>query len=214
MYLPRPFEETRPDILRAFIRENPLGTLVVMTENGLDANHIPFEFDPEPAPHGTLHGHVARSNPVWRQFSPAIEALVVFHGPQSYVSPSWYPTKQETGQAVPTWNYIVVHARGPLRAIDDSPRVRAHLEQLTAHHEAGRPHPWHIADAPADYVSKQIGQIIAIEIPLSQLVGKWKVSQNRVERDRIGTAQGLLEEKRPGSDAMAAAISKTLDERG
>jgi transcriptional regulator len=213
MYVPKIFEERRPEILHSLIREHPLGTLVVMTANGLEANHLPFEIDAEPAPHGTLHGHVARANPVWREFDSGVEALVVFNGPQSYVSPEWYPTKQESGKAVPTWNYVVVHARGTLHAIDDPVRARAHLEQLTAHHEAGRPHPWKITDAPADYVAQMLKQVVPIEIRLTQLFGKWKVNQNRAERDRSGVVQGLLREPAMGAREMADIVGRALDEK-
>ncbi len=211
MYLPKPFEEKRPEIMHAVIGERPLGTLIVMTANGLEANHLPFEIDPQPAPFGTLHGHVSRANRVWRDFSPEIEALVVFTGPDSYITPSWYASKQETGQVVPTWNYVVVHARGPLRIVDDSQRLRQHVEGLVARHEAGRAQPWQITDAPADYISKQLAGIVAIEIPITQLSGKWKLSQNRTPKDRRGVLEGLLQEENPAAAAMAAAVQQTLD---
>lgn len=211
MYLPKIFEERRPEVLHSLIREYPLGTLVVMTAKGLEANHLPFEVDAEPAPHGVLHGHVARANPVWREFDSGVEALVVFNGPQSYVSPEWYPTKQESGKAVPTWNYVVVHARGSLHVMDDPVRARAHLEQLTAHHEAGRPHPWKLTDAPADYIEQMLKQIVPIEIRLTDLFGKWKVNQNRVDRDRAGVARGLARETRAGAQEMAEVVGRSLD---
>ena len=119
MYLPKHFEETRVEILHGLIRAQPLGALVTLMPGGLDADHIPFEVDPEPAPFGTLRGHVARANPVWRDASRDAEALVIFQGPGAYISPSWYPTKKETAKVVPTWNYVVVHAHGALRVIDD-----------------------------------------------------------------------------------------------
>ena len=211
MYLPKMFEETRPEVLQQLLREHPLGTLVVMTANGLDANHIPFEYEPQPLPWGTLHGHVSRANPVWRDFSPDTEALAIFQGPQSYVSPSWYPSKQETGKAVPTWNYVVVHARGPLKVIDDSQRLRTHVEHLVARHERHRNPPWQVTDAPADYIEKQLSLIVAIEIPLTSLRGKWKVGQNRTPRDRQGMLEGLLQEGRPEATALAAAMRTTSD---
>jgi transcriptional regulator len=212
MYLPKMFEERRPEILHDTIRKHSLGTLVVMTANGLEANHIPFEIAADAGPFGTLHGHVARANPVWRDFDAGVEALVVFNGPQGYVTPSWYPTKQESGKAVPTWNYIVVHARGTLRVVDEPGKTRAHLEQLTAHHEAGRPHPWKLTDAPQDYLEQMFRQIVPIEIPLTQLFGKWKVNQNRVERDRVGVMAGLKDEAALGALEMAAAVERSLEE--
>src|SRR5262245_28447641 len=128
MYLPNNFKEDRVDVVHRLIREHPLGALVTLTSQGLEANHIPFLVDPDPVPFGTLRGHVARANPVWREFSGAVEALVIFQGAQTYVSPSWYPTKRETGKVVPTWNYLVAHAYGRLRPIEDTAWLRAFVE--------------------------------------------------------------------------------------
>jgi transcriptional regulator len=208
MYLPKHFEETRVETLHELIRAHPLGALVTLTPGGLDANHIPFEVDPEPAPFGTLRGHVARANPVWRDFARDVEALVMFQGPETYVSPSWYPSKQETAKVVPTWNYVVVHAHGPLRFIDDRRWLRAFVERLTNRHEAGRRDPWKITDAPADYIDKQVGAIVGLEIPLTRLVGKWKVSQNRPAQDRDGVVEGLRRQGDPASVAMADAVRR------
>jgi len=194
MYLPKHFEETRIEVLHGLIREHPLGALVTLGSSGLDANHIPFEIDPEPAPFGTLRGHVARANPLWREFSRDVEALVIFQGPGTYVSPAWYPTKHETARVVPTWNYVVVHAHGPLRVIDDRAWLRAFVTKLTSRHEAERPDPWKVTDAPADYIDKQLGAIIGLEIPVTRLVGKWKMSQNRPPQDRDGVVEGLRHE--------------------
>ncbi|RPH84998.1 MAG: FMN-binding negative transcriptional regulator, partial [Candidatus Rokuibacteriota bacterium] len=137
MYLPRHFEETRAPILHELIRAHPLGVLVGLTSSGLVANHIPFEVDPDPAPFGTLRAHVARANPFWRECAPDVEALAVFRGPDAYVSPAWYPTKRDTGKVVPTWDYAVVHAHGPVRFIEDRAWLRQLVEQLTNRHEAG-----------------------------------------------------------------------------
>ena len=193
MYLPKHFEETRVEVLHELIHAHPLGALVTLTRGGLDANHIPFEVDPEPAPFGTLRGHVARANPVWREFSREVEALVIFQGPGTYISPAWYPTKQETGRVVPTWNYAVVHAHGPLRFIDDKGWLRDFVTKLTNRHEATRREPWHVTDAPAEYIETQLGAIIGLEIPITRLVGKWKMSQNRPAQDQAGVVDGLEE---------------------
>ena len=201
MYLPRHFEETRAPILHELIRAYPLGVLVGLTSSGLVANHIPFEVDPDPAPFGTLRGHVARANPFWRECAPDVEALAVFRGPDAYVSPAWYPTKRDTGKVVPTWNYAVVHAHGPVRFIEDRAWLRQLVEQLTNRHEAGRREPWRITDAPPDYIDRQLGAIVGIEIPITRLVGKWKVGQNRPPEDRAGVVEGLSHE---GGDAAAA----------
>jgi transcriptional regulator len=200
MYLPRHFDESRVDVLHGLIHAHPLGALVTLTAGGLDANHIPFEVDPEPAPFGTLRGHVARANPVWRDLTPDVEALVIFQGPDIYVSPAWYPTKQETGKVVPTWNYAVVHAHGRPRFIDDREWLRGFVTALTNRHESGRPDPWQVTDAPADYVESMLGAIVGLEIPITRLVGKWKMSQNRPAQDRGGVVDGL---RREGGQAGA-----------
>jgi transcriptional regulator len=211
MYVPKHFEEPRVEVLHALIRACPLGALVVPTAGGMVANHIPFEISPEPAPLGTLRAHVARANPVWRDAAPGGEALVIFQGPDAYVSPAWYPTKKETGKVVPTWNYAVAHAYGPVRFIDDRVWLRAFVEMLTDRHEAGRPEPWKVADAPGDFVDTLVGAIIGDEISVDRLVGKWKVSQNRPAHDREGVAEAL---GRDGSDAAAVMGRLVRGERG
>jgi transcriptional regulator len=209
MYLPKHFEETRVQVLHDLIGAHPLGALVSMTSAGLEANHIPFEVDPEPAPFGTLRGHIARANPLWRECSRDVDALVIFQGPDIYVSPGWYATKQETGKVVPTWNYVVVHAYGTPRFIDDRDWLRAFVTKLTNRHEAQRPDPWAVTDAPADYIEQMLGAIIGLEIPIARLVGKWKVSQNRPAQDREGAAEGLLREGGASAAAMAELIRRS-----
>lgn len=199
MYSPRHFEETRPEVLHALMRAHALATLVTSGPEGLEANHLPFELDAE---QGLLRAHVARANPVWRMPEGGVEALAVFQGPSAYVSPSLYATKQEHGRVVPTWNYMVVHAHGRLRAIDDPAHARALVARLTERHEAGRPAPWKLEDAPADYLEKLLGQIVGIELRISRLSGKWKVSQNQPAANRASVEQGLREE---GGAAAAMA---------
>ena len=212
MYLPAHFEESRVDVLHEHIHAHPLGALVTLTPRGLDANHIPFEVDPEPAPFGTLRGHIARANPVWREVSRDVEALVIFHGPSMYLSPAWYPTKQETAKVVPTWNYAVVHAHGTPRFIDDRAWLRDFVTKLTNRHEAERRDPWHVTDAPADYIDKQLGAIIGLEIPIARLIGKWKVSQNRPAQDRAGVVEALSHEGHPAAVAMADLVRRSRSE--
>ena len=212
MYLPQHFEESRVDVLHGLIHTHPLGALVTLTADGLDANHIPFEVDPEPAPFGTLCGHVARANRVWRDLSPGVEALVIFQGPGTYISPAWYPTKQETAKVVPTWNYAVVHAHGTPRFIDDRAWLRDFVTKLTNRHEAERRDPWHVTDAPADYIDKQLGAIIGLEIPITRLIGKWKVSQNRPAQDRGGVVEALSHEGHPSATAMADLVRRANTE--
>jgi len=192
MYLPQHFEETRPDVLHELIRAQPLGLLVTMNDAGLQANPVPFILDPDPAGGpGILRAHVARANPLWRETRGDVDALVVFQGPQAYVSPNWYPSKAEHGKAVPTWNYVMVQARGPLRAIDDAAWVRAFVTRLTTRHEAVQAKPWAVTDAPPDYIDTMTRAIVGIELTLTALTGKWKVSQNRSAADRVGVANGL-----------------------
>ena len=198
MYLPRHFEQNDPAVLAAAMHEHALATLVVATPAGPTADLIPLEYHPQIGPHGTLRGHVARANPLWRHVGAAV--LAVFQGPQAYVSPNWYPSKREHGKVVPTWNYTMVQARGTLRAVDDAPWVRALVGRLTEWHEAAQVAPWAVEDAPDDYVQQMLGAIVGIEIELTSLVGKWKVSQNRSAADRAGVALAL------GTQPMAALV--------
>jgi transcriptional regulator len=177
--------------MHALMRAHPLATLVTVSSAGLNANHIPFYLSPEPAPYGTLLGHVARANPVWTDFAQNVEVLAIFHGPEHYISPSWYATKKETGKVVPTWNYVSVHAYGSLTVRDAPAWICAQIEALTAHHEAVFDKPWKITDAPQDFTEKLIGSIVGIEIVITQLMGKWKLSQNQPEQNREGVIAGL-----------------------
>jgi transcriptional regulator len=192
MYLPRHFEQTDPAALHALMRDHPLATWVTHTDDGLVVNHVPFRLDATRGPHGTLIGHVARANPVWQRPAPSV---FVFQGPQAYVSPGWYPSKQVHGKVVPTWNYAVVHAHGTPRVLDPVEARHAIVSQLTDAHEHGRGRPWSVDDAPDDYLAQMLAAIVAIEVPVERLVGKWKVSQNRGADDRQGVADGL---RQPG----------------
>jgi transcriptional regulator len=179
MYLPKAFEEHDPERLRHFIRSYPLGTLVTATTSGLEANHIPLLVAQTAGAAATLHGHIARANPLWRDVAPNAHTLVIFHGPDGFISPSWYPSKLENARVVPTWNYAVVHAHGLLRFIDDSTWVRAHVEALTNEHEANRDTPWAVTDASAEFVDKMVSAVVGVEVSITRWYGKWKVSQNR-----------------------------------
>jgi len=203
MYLPSHFEETRVDVLHQLVRERPLATLVTLGAAGLNANHLPFELDNEPLPNGTLRCHVARANPVWRDYSLGTEALVIFHGPQVYISPSWYETKTQSGEVVPTYNYAVVHAYGTLRIIQDRAWLRGLVTRLTERFESASAAPWQVSDAPEDFIEKQLGAIVGIEIAVTRLAGKWKVSQNRPALDRAGVVEALSEIA--GADGLAVA---------
>ena len=207
MYIPKHFDEPRVDVLRELIRARPLATLVTLSPGGLNANHIPLHLLEEPAPLGTLQGHVARSNPIWSDCAKDVEVLAIFHGPDAYITPSWYPTKAETGKAVPTWNYAVAHAYGALRVIDDASWVRAHLETLTATHEAAFPEPWHLSDAPHDFTEKLIEAVVGIEIVITRLSGKWKVSQNQPPQNQAGVIHGL----RANGNAEALEVAALVE---
>lgn len=212
MYIPQHFEEPRIETMHALMRARPLATLATLSPHGLAANHIPLLLDVEPLPFGRLRGHVARANPLWREAAGGIEALAIFHGPDSYITPSWYATKRETGKAVPTWNYAVVHARGELRVIDDAAWLRDQLAVLTACHEAAFPAPWSLADAPPDYIDGMIAAVVGVEIVITQLAGKWKVSQNQPPRNRAGVVSGLAAQGSAAAAEMAALVKAAAEQ--
>jgi len=209
MYMPPHFTEDRLPVLQDFIGRNPFATLVTLNSGGLVANHLPLLLDPEPAPHGRLIGHLARANNQWRDLNADIQALAIFAGPQAYVSPSWYATKAETGKVVPTWNYAAVHAYGALRIIEDTAWLRDLVGRLTTRHESGRAHPWKVEDAPEDFVRAQLKGIVGIELTVERFEGKWKLSQNRPEADRLGTERGLSETGDPANAALADMMAQT-----
>ena len=213
MYVPDHFAEECLDRLHDLIRTEPLGILVTGGVDGLTANHIPFVLDPAAGPSGTLQGHVARSNPVWRDELMPPEVLVIFQGPAAYISPNWYPGKREDGRQVPTWNYLTVHAHGPLIVHDDVRWLRAQAGRLTRTMERHQPVPWKMADAPRDYVESMLAGIVGIEIPITRLIGKAKLGQNKAGQDRSGAAVGL---RHAGGDeriAMAELIERAGRER-
>lgn len=205
MYLPKHFEQPDLALLAELMHERPLATLVVATPEGPTADLIPLEFHPNLGTHGTLRGHVARANPLWHHAGAG--ALAVFQGPQAYVSPNWYPSKREHGKVVPTWNYTMVQARGTLRAVDEAPWLRLLVGRLTERHESAQPNPWTVSDAPEEFVRQMLGAIVGIEIELTALTGKWKVSQNRSAADRLGVANGLVaDDADDNARAMAALV--------
>jgi transcriptional regulator len=210
MYVPALHEETDLGILHALIRAHPLGAWVSAGEDGLIANHIPFLIDPNAGEFGSLIGHVARANPIWRSFSATTPSIVVFQGSDAYITPSWYPSKQAHGRAVPTWNYAVVHAHGLPRAIEDRAWLLNHVTHLTGAHEANQAQPWKVTDAPADFTARLLEAIVGIEIPITKLVGKWKTSQNRPEADKRGIVAGLTARGEDSARDMAALVSQSL----
>ena len=200
MYVPSPFQETRLPVLHAAIRAAGLSTLVTDGPEGLEANHLPLLLD-ERGALGTLVGHVARANPLWHR-AEGRRALAVFLGPDAYVTPSWYPAKRRTGEVVPTWNYVAVHAHGALRFFDDEARLLALVTRLTERHEGGRPEPWSVRDAPEAYVRAMLRGIVGLELAVDRIEGKWKMSQNRSAEDRAGAADGLAREGRADVAAL------------
>jgi transcriptional regulator len=207
MYIPRANHEDRIPVLNKLIEDQPFASLVTMGSSGLFASHIPMVLEQNGAM-GQLRGHISRANTQWRDYTPSVEALAIFSGPQHYITPNWYLEKQETGKVVPTWNYVVVHAYGYLKIIEDSEWLMAHLARLTNIHEADSTVPWKIADAPADYIASLAKGIVGLEITVERLEGKWKVSQNRSEQDRSGVALGLAELNTTESLAMKALVEK------
>ena len=203
MYLPEAFRETRPEVLEALIRAHPLGLLVSVGPEGPLVSPAPFTLAPGGA-HGVLRAHLARANPHWRALGEAPEALVLFQGPEAYVTPSWYATKRETGKVVPTWNYAMVEARGRVAVIEDAGWLRAQIGALTERMEAARAEPWAVADAPEPFVTAQVRGIVGIELTVESLEGKWKVSQNRPAADRQGVVEGLA----AAGDPMAALVAE------
>ncbi len=205
MYLPPAFREDRTEVLHDLIRQTGLATLVTRTDDGLIASHIPLLLDPDPAPYGTLVGHLARPNP---QARPAIgPALVIFQGPDGYITPSYYATKRETGKVVPTWNYVAVHAYGDLTVFDDADQLLEVVTRLTDRHEADRARPWAVSDAPADFVQGMLKGIVGISLRIDRLEGKVKMSQNRPAADRQGVTEGLAADGRPDLAALTRPVA-------
>lgn len=193
MYTPAEFGEQRLEVLHTAIRDTGLATLVSNTASGgFVITHLPLLLDPDPAPYGTLLGHVARANPHWRDAVGA--SVAIFLGPETYITPSWYETKRSTGRVVPTWNYVAVHAHGTATFFDDPDRLLGIVRRLTEREEGQRTAPWSVDDAPADFVQKQLTAIVGLAIPITALEGKWKMSQNRPAPDRAGVVRGLTAE--------------------
>jgi len=207
MYTPTHFKQDDPTVLTQHIRDHAFGLLIDADNNGIEANHVPFHLiTAEDGSPGHLHCHVARNNPVWQRLRDGARVLVVFQGPDAYVSPSWYPSKAETGRVVPTWNYLAVHAEGSARIVEDPEWLKSHLHQLTDQQEAGRDASWSVDDAPAEYTDRLVQAIVGVEIRIEKLTGKLKASQNQSEQNRAGVKAGLEAEEGAHSRAMARLI--------
>ncbi|RYC11633.1 FMN-binding negative transcriptional regulator [Ciceribacter ferrooxidans] len=206
MYQPPHHREDRREVQHALIRSHPLGLLISSGEGGLLANPIPFRLVNTDLGMGTLQAHMARANPQWRALAAGAEVLIVFQGADHYITPAWYETKRETGKVVPTWNYAIVQVRGTVRVIEDSQWLRAQVNRLTDGHESRRMIPWAVGDAPDDFITAQLKGIVGIEVQITAIEGKWKVSQNRNEADRRGVAEGLDAEGSETAGAMAGMV--------
>jgi transcriptional regulator len=208
MYIPKANEEKRIPVMHQMIAAHPLAALVTMGAAGLFASHIPMVLENDGSPFGVLKGHISRANTQWRDLSPTVDALAIFAGPQHYISASWYPGTEEHGKEVPTWNYVVVHAYGPLKVIEEASWLMAHLESLTDQHEAASEIPWKVVDAPADFIKALLNGIVGLELPIQRLEGKWKVSQNRNARDREAVREGLEKLNTPESLTMKELVAR------
>jgi transcriptional regulator len=211
MYISRHHQLPDQDAAFSLMEVHPLGAWVCALNGVLVANHIPFLLDRTRGPLGTLIGHVARANPVWRDLAAATApSVVMFQGPQAYITPAWYPGKQAHGKVVPTWDYSVAHVHGVARAVEDRDWLLQMLDRLTGFHEKGRPAPWRVADAPAQYIDRLLRAIVGIEIPIDRLEGKLKASQDEDLQDRYGTLAGLQEDGTQEQLTMAELVRKTL----
>jgi transcriptional regulator len=219
MYIPRSHAEERPEELAAFVATHPLGILVTSgCSSDLFATHMPFVFDPSAGEHGVLEAHLARANPHHKLVDAVSQALVIFTGPDAYITPNWYPTKRTHGREVPTWNYIAVHAYGTLRLIDDPEWLLAHLRRLSAQSEAtrlgaGGQSPWRVDDAPPDYIAQQMKAIVGIEIRVTRLEGKWKMSQNKSPETIDGVIAGLSASPKPMDREVATIVAARRPDR-
>jgi len=203
MYCPKKFAENRLSVLHELIRSHSLGTWTCWVDNQLVVNHIPFVLDEAAGEFGTLYGHVAKANPIWTLIDGTTESVVVFQGPQSYITPSWYPSKRAHGKVVPTWNYAVVHAHGKPLVITEKRWLLSHVSMLSDEQEAGRRNPWEVSDAPEEFTDKLVNGIVGISIPIQRLDGRWKVSQNKNTADATGVIAGLMES---GDDVASAEL--------
>jgi transcriptional regulator len=204
MYVPTLFRQTDIPTIHEAIRASGLATLVTTGPDGLIATPLPLLLDPEPAPYGTLLGHVARANPQWHRSAADADALAMFQGADAYVTPSFYATKRATGKVVPTWNYIAIHAYGRVEFIEDAEWLLGLVTRLTKRHEGARDKPWAVSDAPADFIRSQLKGIVGVRLPIARLEGKWKMSQNRAPEDRAGVVEGFRAE---GESAVADLVA-------
>ena len=203
MNVPAHFEEQRTEVLHDLISGHPFGILVTHCPNGLDANHLPFGLDRERGSLGVLYAHVARANPVWQNVTDGDDVLAVFEAGDAYISPGWYPSKQEFHKQVPTWNYVVAHAHGRIAVHDDERIVRGIVARLTKTHEAAQLDPWKMSDSPKEFMDAMVKAVVGLEIHITRLIGKSKLGQNKEARDIQGGGEAL---KARGDDAIGNAM--------
>lgn len=207
MYLPSAFRQDDLAELHAQLQANPFALLTSAGAAGVQASHLPLLLEPDEGEFGTLYGHFARANPHWRDLQGGAEALTVFSGPDAYISPGWYPAKAEHGKVVPTWNYIAVHARGPVELIEEPERLLQIVSRLSDQHESGRERPWAVSDAPREYIDSMLRAIVGFALPIRRLEGKWKLGQNRSAADQAGVRDGLASSPSPRDRELAARMS-------
>ncbi len=212
LYTPRHFREDRTDVLHGAIRDFPMAQLVTFGETGLESTPLPLLLDLADGGQGALLGHVARANPQWKTADRSVEALAIFSGPDSYISPGWYETKRQTGKVVPTWNYVTIQVRGRISFVEEPQELLEIVRRLTELHENGRDAPWAVADAPADFIASQLRAIVGLRLEITEITGKWKMSQNRSEADRAGVIEGLRAEGAPAADAVAEFVAAAMTE--
>lgn len=215
MYIPRHFEELEVSVLHELIQERPFATVIILSVNGFEANHIPFQLKTDVGQYGILQGHIARGDPIVNSANwKTKEVLVIFQGANMYISPSLYATKKTDGKVVPTWNYIAVHAHGTMEIIDDPTWLYCHLQELTEQREKELAVPWKITDAPEDFIKRKMTGIIGIEIVISRLTGKWKLSQNQPVENQHSLIQNLSASSQINHQEMAKLIAQACDKKG
>ena len=212
LYTPRHFREDRTDVLHGAIRDFPMAQLVTFGETGLESTPLPLLLDLADGGQGALLGHVARANPQWKTADRSVEALAIFSGPDAYISPGWYETKRQTGRVVPTWNYVTIQVRGRISFQEEPQHLLDIVRRLTELHETGRDAPWAVSDAPEDFIASQLRAIVGLRLEITEITGKWKMSQNRSEADRAGVVEGLRAEGAPGADAVAERVAEAMTE--
>lgn len=209
MHIPSKFKEENLDKLHEFIQEYPLGTLIVSAENTLDADHIPFYLQKRENAQVILQSHIAKVNPLWKKVADGQEVLLIFHGPNAYISPNFYPSKKETGKVVPTWNYSVVHVRGRIFFRHESDWILQLLNNISDFHELSQTLSWSVSDAPVEFTKKLINAVVGFEVVIDDIVGNFKLSQNKTALDYSGVVNGLAESENNSDISVAKQMQQS-----